>query len=156
MASIYQNAFVTLAATTSSSGSEGCFSMHHKPVREHKLYHGASKTEALSVREKLKHWPVSPTKVSTQLYPLLSRGWAFQERYLSPRVLHFCQQELVWECREETVCECGGISTTRNSHERLLLRSEEFNSSKEGVDAIRMFRKYSLPISKMLGIIYPP
>lgn len=44
-----------------------------------------------------------------KLHPLLSRGWEFQERILSPRVLHFCKDELVWECREESVCECRSL-----------------------------------------------
>ena len=147
MADIYQNAFMTLAATTSSSGSEGCFSMHRKPVREYKLNPGVSHMEvsSLMVREKLKHWTVPPTKISTQSYPLLSRGWAFQESYLSRRVLHFCSQELVWECREETICECGGISTVRNQRERLLLMSE-------GVGPSRMFWKRFLPIPNVAKI----
>ena len=37
--------------------------------------------------------------------PLDKRGWVFQERYLAPRVLHFCRDQLFWECREHTVCE---------------------------------------------------
>ena len=40
-------------------------------------------------------------------HPLMSRGWMYQERLLSPRVLHFGATELVWECREATLCECG-------------------------------------------------
>jgi hypothetical protein len=123
MADIYQNAFITLAATVSSSGSEGCFSMHHKPVREYKLNPGISQLEASSllVRERVKHWTVPPTKMTAQSYPLLSRGWAFQEGYLSSRALHFSSQELVWECREEVLCECGGISSASKQHDRLLL-----------------------------------
>ncbi|KAK1749404.1 heterokaryon incompatibility protein-domain-containing protein, partial [Echria macrotheca] len=31
--------------------------------------------------------------------PLQSRGWALQERHLSPRVVYFCKDRLVWECR---------------------------------------------------------
>jgi len=30
--------------------------------------------------------------------PLLRRGWVFQERLLSPRILHFHSEELMWEC----------------------------------------------------------
>lgn len=33
-------------------------------------------------------------------FPPLKRGWMYQERPLSPRVFHFCAQELVWECME--------------------------------------------------------
>jgi hypothetical protein len=29
---------------------------------------------------------------------------------LSPRVVHFLEQEVIWECREATWCECGRVS----------------------------------------------
>ncbi|RSL95275.1 hypothetical protein CDV31_013965 [Fusarium ambrosium] len=32
--------------------------------------------------------------------PINSRGWVLQERFLSPRVLHFCQGEVFFECCE--------------------------------------------------------
>lgn len=38
--------------------------------------------------------------------PLMSRGRAFQERFLSPRIIHFGTEELVWECMGETTCKC--------------------------------------------------
>jgi hypothetical protein len=34
------------------------------------------------------------------------RAWAFQERLLSPRTLHYTSDELVFECRENWRCEC--------------------------------------------------
>ncbi|KAK1753131.1 hypothetical protein QBC47DRAFT_53080 [Echria macrotheca] len=37
--------------------------------------------------------------------PLNRRGWVFQERLLSPRVLHFCPREVLWECCETTLTE---------------------------------------------------
>jgi hypothetical protein len=40
-------------------------------------------------------------------FPLLQRGWVYQERYLSPRVLHFLNNELMWECNDMNACECG-------------------------------------------------
>ncbi|KAK8062785.1 hypothetical protein PG997_014882 [Apiospora hydei] len=39
--------------------------------------------------------------------PLLKRGWVYQERLLSPRVLHFCRRELLFECRAGNQCQCG-------------------------------------------------
>jgi hypothetical protein len=56
VADIYQNYYLTLAATTSSSDTEGCFSVNHKPVQEYNLSSGASIIEAPSimVREKVK------------------------------------------------------------------------------------------------------
>lgn len=37
--------------------------------------------------------------------PLTDRGWVFQERVLSPRVLHFSSTQIVWECFEMNKCE---------------------------------------------------
>lgn len=31
--------------------------------------------------------------------PLNKRGWVFQERILSPRILHFTKDQVLWECR---------------------------------------------------------
>ncbi|KAL2165946.1 hypothetical protein VTG60DRAFT_3566 [Thermothelomyces hinnuleus] len=52
-----------------------------------------------------------PTKQRTSL-PLLSRAWAYQERLLAPRVLHFGPQEVLWECAQLLDCDCGGAATT--------------------------------------------
>ncbi|KAL1614108.1 hypothetical protein SLS56_012189, partial [Neofusicoccum ribis] len=32
--------------------------------------------------------------------PVNQRAWVFQERFLSPRVLHFCRDQIAWECSE--------------------------------------------------------
>jgi Heterokaryon incompatibility protein (HET) len=37
--------------------------------------------------------------------PLLKRGWVFQERYLSPRIVYFGARQLFWECQELEACE---------------------------------------------------
>lgn len=37
--------------------------------------------------------------------PLSDRGWVFQERVLSPKVLHFSSNQIVWECFEMNKCE---------------------------------------------------
>ena len=42
-------------------------------------------------------------------FPLTSRGWALQERLLSTRIVHYTAEELVWECKSETWCQCGRI-----------------------------------------------
>lgn len=36
----------------------------------------------------------------------MTRAWCFQERLLSPRVLHFTHQELYFECKTGDWCEC--------------------------------------------------
>ncbi|KAK2024006.1 heterokaryon incompatibility protein [Colletotrichum zoysiae] len=37
--------------------------------------------------------------------PLQKRGWVFQERMLSPRILHFAEDQIVWECLTGAKCE---------------------------------------------------
>ncbi|KAK8134791.1 HET-domain-containing protein [Apiospora sp. TS-2023a] len=98
---IYANAFVTIAATKSKDGTGGCYasrSLGHVeawPIEEGKIY----------VREQMPYF--KPGKIGMQQAPLLSRGWVYQEMMLSPRVLHFCEQDISWGCRTEYKSESG-------------------------------------------------
>ena len=35
------------------------------------------------------------------------QGWTWQESALSVRILNFAPSELIWECRQEVISECG-------------------------------------------------
>jgi len=50
--------------------------------------------------------------------PLLTRAWSFQERLLAPRTLHFHAEEMVWECKTDMRCECGQLDTDPRSFPR--------------------------------------
>jgi hypothetical protein len=107
MSSTYTNAYITIAATHSDSSMHGCYStgsLHHQDYRlPSSKQHGAITVETdLYVREKIAH--IGEERALT---PLLKRGWVCQERLLSPRVLHFCEKELIWECRESSSCQCS-------------------------------------------------
>lgn len=110
MSEIYQDAALTIAATSSSGDNEGCCSKNaqHVPAIELTSPEHISQYR-IAVRRPLVHWHDETTKSLRSHFPLLTRGWAFQERLLSPRVLHVCGSELVWECRETSHCECGGL-----------------------------------------------
>lgn len=43
-------------------------------------------------------------------YPsaILGRGWVYQERLLSPRVIHLTEHEILWECYQVNTCQCKG------------------------------------------------
>ena len=41
------------------------------------------------------------------------RGWCFQERFNSTRVIHFMTSEIIWECGQEICCECEGFGPLR-------------------------------------------
>jgi hypothetical protein len=98
MAAIYQNCCITIAASNSRSSMDGCFVVAPEYVSRSVTVSDADEIEhVIRVRQILKHGG----------WPLLKRGWFFQERLLSPRVLHFGHAELVWECLDRRICECS-------------------------------------------------
>jgi hypothetical protein len=64
--------------------------------------HGNSHSE-------LFHYDSSKTKPPIRS-KLSTRAWAFQERLLSPRTLHFGPSEMAWECRALCSCECSATN----------------------------------------------
>ncbi|KAI1141501.1 HET-domain-containing protein [Hypoxylon sp. FL0543] len=116
MADTYQNSYISLAATSSDRGTSGCFQKQPTAPTE-RSFAARSATggvHQILIRHQLPHWSATPNELSARNNPLLSRGWVFQERVLAPRILHFCKQELVWECGELTCCECGGVLESQN------------------------------------------
>ncbi|QDS71923.1 hypothetical protein FKW77_000564 [Venturia effusa] len=100
MASIYQNSSITIAATGSSGPGDGLFSKHPKTNIRGVFRNGTG--YQVHARPVIDH-------MDGAQFPLLRRGWVYQERLLAPRVLHFGRQELWWECLEMVQCECSGI-----------------------------------------------
>ncbi len=105
MADIYANSTVTLAATMAASDLHGFTSRspesHISRALKYRSENGSTHDD--SDAQDLTHGH------GATLFPLLTRGWVLQERLLSPRVLHFTPDELIWECMESTTCECGCI-----------------------------------------------
>ncbi|KAH9903601.1 heterokaryon incompatibility protein-domain-containing protein [Xylariomycetidae sp. FL2044] len=70
-------------------------------------------------------WSDPWEKKEEELIPrskLSTRAWAFQERLLSPRTLHFGPSEMAWECRGLCTCECSATNE-RTSRTASLLKS---------------------------------
>ena len=111
MATIYENAYITLAATKSGSGAGGCFSIASPECRAHRLRCDDDEgiPHSIYVRRNLH----DDHNIGPGNHPLMRRGWVFQERLLSHRVLHFGAQELFWECLEAAACECSYISGSK-------------------------------------------
>jgi len=117
MARIYQNAYLTVAATKSPNGEGGCF------TRDLEVGITGMHTDGRPYRARCTrpvfHWYSYLGGVDSSHFPLLNRGWVYQERLLSPRMLHFGPQELLWECMEENSCECGRFAMTERLHSKL-------------------------------------
>lgn len=96
MGDIYENAFVVVAATKAQDGSLGCYSQTEPEFTATAI----PGYQDLYVRQELPKFPTRwPERAETKSScPLLHRAWCYQEMRLSLRVLHFCAQEVVWEC----------------------------------------------------------
>ncbi|KUJ18981.1 HET-domain-containing protein, partial [Mollisia scopiformis] len=124
MASIYENAYFVIAATQAEHGGIGCFSPRPPPSVSLCLNVAQANGEfaPIYIREKNDHRPFNPLAAykarADQRYPLLSRAWCLQERLLATRLIHFSREELFWECRTTTLCECRSlISHEESSYE---------------------------------------
>ncbi|KAI1768047.1 heterokaryon incompatibility protein-domain-containing protein [Hypoxylon sp. FL1150] len=106
MASVYQGAFITIGATCSRSSNEGFIrlsnSTYASTLASSKCRTVGGQLFNLYVRQIVPHF----TNEDVIAHPLLERAWVYQERLLSPRFLHFAREELVWECYEDTTCQC--------------------------------------------------
>ncbi|KAI1755559.1 heterokaryon incompatibility protein-domain-containing protein [Xylaria castorea] len=126
MADVYSGAELTISAARSSSFDEGFLSYRETDIElafskrlppGTKLY--IRDGEALeSVHQGINRQPSNHA-------PLFQRAWAFQERLLSQRIIHFLKTEIVFECEESLWCECG----EKDSYEDANYDKEVYRSS---------------------------
>lgn len=113
MADIFQGSLLTIAAASSPSSTAGCFTGYHETGNGEEFVLEGTSGDFMPVvaRPAHRHWIMPSTSASQPYWPLLSRGWVFQEILLSPRVLHVGRTELIWESATRTQCECGALIT---------------------------------------------
>ena len=104
MAAIYENSFLTIAATSSENCMGGCdlepwcqdivkatattgSKRYHQPILSNTSYYLKLKNTSTS-------WKDGSTRI-----PLHTRGWTLQEAMLSRRVLHMSTHHMLWHCR---------------------------------------------------------
>lgn len=106
MSKVYAHAYCNISAAAATDGSKGLF-VDRDPAQQR------------LVRVKLLLEGIHARKGSVDCYiiddtfwtnsvgecPLNRRAWVLQERWLAPRVLHFGQKQLLWECCELDACE---------------------------------------------------
>jgi hypothetical protein len=78
MSEIYQNAVLTLAATSSTGDNEGCSprNVHHASALEITLPDDVGACR-IAVRRPLEHFDTQTADGLITHFPLLTRGWAF-------------------------------------------------------------------------------
>ncbi|GAB1317196.1 hypothetical protein MFIFM68171_07406 [Madurella fahalii] len=94
MGQVYAHAHCVIAATASADAQGGCFRERSPTWRERTIMASAARRCFVSspplIRD-LFYWRV-------ELAPLTGRAWAFQERLLARRVVHFCEGVVLFEC----------------------------------------------------------
>ncbi|KAH6887451.1 heterokaryon incompatibility protein-domain-containing protein [Thelonectria olida] len=125
MASIYEGAYLVVAATGFPDGEAGFLS--HKPafITQTGSFPDGKPFE-LHGRQSIDHAAFSWGYKSPHLedfinhlsagrlvdpanYPLFYRAWCFQERMLATRILHFTKDEAIFDCLTCMNCECGAL-----------------------------------------------
>jgi hypothetical protein len=98
MATVYANCYINIPADASVDGNGGLF--RNRAV-------SASSIQSIiipSTRSDEKHHAyccyVEQWSYFVEKSPLKNRVWVTQERFLTPRVLHFCEDQVHWECCE--------------------------------------------------------
>ncbi|KUJ22318.1 HET-domain-containing protein [Mollisia scopiformis] len=111
MAEIYSGSYLTIAATGASSPTSGCLTTRwHETDFGVRISHVDSRLQSdrlfTAYGIKARYLSKAHTHFAGELHPPISgaplwnRAWAFQERILSNRLIHFHGEEMVWECRE--------------------------------------------------------
>lgn len=106
MAFIYKYAFLTIAAACASQESQGCFRKRNiagiqpwwltsNPLLPSLPMAGHHESSYITSDE-----PLPDQREGGKLGYLADRGWVFQERVLSQRIVHFAEEEVHWECKE--------------------------------------------------------
>lgn len=105
MNKVYRNSSLTLAATASPDAYGGLF-------RDRDPYDIIPPELEIPMGMKGRVENVKCSVIPMRLWasevrngPLNKRAWVVQERLLAPRTVHFCNQQIFWECCQLEACE---------------------------------------------------
>jgi hypothetical protein len=123
MSRIYENAYLTIAASLAPSDTEGFLRPRTKYISKgfavaHRSFPGGSANFKirLAMGKHLRHdvpgpirdsWRANLIGPASPMQPLDYRAWCFQEKLVSRRLLSYCQNEIEWDCVDCCDCECG-------------------------------------------------
>lgn len=102
MQTVYTNSMCNIAVTGAIDSDDGCFFTRDPliigPCTQYSCWDGFPVQQYLITD--MFTWEAN---VSTA--PLLKRAWVVQERILAPRILHFGNHQMFWECNELAASE---------------------------------------------------
>lgn len=101
MASVYERASCTIAATAARDGTEGCF----RRTASQKLVEARCDPDDPTAG--VMYFGLKYRSVEENVFggPLNQRGWVLQEHLFSRRTIHFAGDQMYWECNKVFVGE---------------------------------------------------
>ena len=111
MSDVYTNSWCNIAATKALDGRDGCFAERtlldvSQCIIEAKWNSHPSQNYVC--------WIPDIWDYAVDNQNLLQRAWVTQEIVLSPRVLHFSEHQMFWECLELRACETFPLGIPRH------------------------------------------
>jgi hypothetical protein len=102
MEDVFRCAYVTLSATCATGSDDGFLRTERKPRRHYPLSYA---NQSGSVDMIYLCDPIDDFERHVEQAALGKRGWVFQERALSRRIIHFTEVQVYWECGTGIRCE---------------------------------------------------
>jgi hypothetical protein len=124
MSSVYRFAQVTICAHAAASCKDGFLGpqVYGQPAWQRAFYTTSQGTPGFKFF--LRNGQRYRTQRGTVPSVLDTRGWALQEAILSPRLLHYTGNDMVWECGGAHFCECGHVEGFSEDDTRLMTKTE--------------------------------
>ena len=150
----YRNSYVTICVDAAVSSNDG-FLSHRSPSPFDSLHmkqqipSGSIENLFLS-RPVYGYFGVGRREVvnlwynNVEMSPLASRAWAFQERLLSPRKIHYGQDQIFWECRHHRQAEDGATHLPKSNWGLLKESDFAFNTTSETESRPLVYKWYDL------------
>ncbi|KAF2679089.1 HET-domain-containing protein [Lentithecium fluviatile CBS 122367] len=105
MEKVYKNTYFNISADHSPNSAGGCFidRLAYKltPVQYTIPTSVSGVGQSVEIFLLSRHNFMRALKES----PIAERAWVIQERFLSPRILHFTEEQVFWECGSLCACE---------------------------------------------------
>jgi hypothetical protein len=102
MEDVFKSAYVTLSATCATSTTDGFLkrACKKRQYRQIHINHEPNHSGQFYLCD-----PIDNFKRDVEQSALSKRGWIFQERALSRRIIHFTATQVYWECGRGIRCE---------------------------------------------------
>ncbi|OCL06365.1 HET-domain-containing protein [Glonium stellatum] len=137
IAAIYHGSHITISATTAPDCASGFLSLRDNEDDAELQFVGDNGVQQSVFARKYVHEHHVPFNKPPSTYdepepdqddfPVLKRAWCWSERRLATRVLHFLEDEMIFECATSSRCECMALDERANGVKRDFATMAEHN-----------------------------